>query len=332
MNYPSDEEARKKPIGRLTLGILLCVLPLVISFFSPLRPDTALVYVGLLPAFVALPSGPRVTFGTAFATGTAMFLGLLLSDTPILAALLMMGLAVGVAFSHTQGWQAAGTYVATQAGLAAVAAPSARVLEHGVHAPSSLTNAATVAAVALGAGLWVAVFGSLTLHGIVSTPHRKEWDEDMTIFAATLAILLGISTFALMNFTNGGNAWWILLTILVSVAPTAKASITRAFQRAGGTVVGGAIAALLIVTIDDRGLLITVGFIAAIVSAVSYIKAPYWIFSASLTLALVLLALPQARALHGDFQRVAFTIIAALIVVAVSLGTDYARKRFSQQS
>lgn len=85
-------------------------------------------------------------------------------------------------------------------------------------------------------------------------------------------------------------------------------------------------------TIDDRGLLITVGFIAAIVSAVSYIKAPYWIFSASLTLALVLLALPQARALHGDFQRVAFTIIAALIVVAVSLGTDYARKRFSQQS
>lgn len=145
-----------------------------------------------------------------------MFLGLLLSDTPILAALLMMGLAVGVVFSHTQGWQAAGTYVATQAGLAAVAAPSARVLEHGVHAPSSLTNAATVAAVALGAGLWVAVFGSLTLHGIVSTPHRQEWDEDMTIFAATLAILLGISTFALMNFTNGGNAWWILLTILVS--------------------------------------------------------------------------------------------------------------------
>lgn len=328
-SYAVDEPTRTKPTGRLLVGILACLLPLVASFVSPLRPDTALVYIGLLPAFVALPCGPRVAFGTAVATSVAMFLGLLASQTPVLAALLLMAMAVGVAYAHTRGWQGPGTYVATQAALAAVAAPTARAIGDGAGGdPSSLSNAATVAAVTLLAGLWVAAAGSLTLRGLASSPHTRAWDADLTVFAATLAGLLGIATYVLMTYTSRGNAWWILLTILVSVTPTAAGSISRAAQRAGGTILGGAVAALLVVAIHDRTALVAIGFVAAVASAVTYVKAPYWVFAASLTLALVLLTFPEGRALRGDLERVAYTVLAALIVVAVTLAIDAARRRY----
>jgi hypothetical protein len=327
-NVVVEEPTRKPPIARVLVGILVCLAPLVISFVTPLRPDTALVYIGLLPTFVALPSGPRVALGTAGATAVAVFVGLLVSHSPGLATVLMVAMGIGVAYAHTRGWQAPATYVATQAGLAAVAAPAAHAIGEHTAQPWSLSNAATVAVVTLVAGLWVAVAGSLTMHGLAAEPGTRSWDKDLIVFAATLAVLLGVATFVLMQYTSGGNAWWILLTLLVSVAPTAAGSVSRALQRAGGTIVGGAVAAVLVVGIDGRGVLIALGFVAAVVSAVSYVKAPYWVFALFLTLALVLLTFPEGRVLKGDLERVAFTVVAALVVIVVSIGVDAVLRRY----
>lgn len=108
-------------IARYTAGILLCLAPLFIVFLSPARGDATLVYVGVLPAFVALISGPLVALATAFATAAAVFVGLLVSPHAAAAALLMAVLGLVVAWSYLRGWEVPATYVATQAALAAIA-------------------------------------------------------------------------------------------------------------------------------------------------------------------------------------------------------------------
>ncbi|TWE09409.1 FUSC family protein [Rudaeicoccus suwonensis] len=325
---PVEAPANGKPIGRIIVGIVGCLLPLAVILASPLRDDAVLFYIGFMPSFVALPLGSRLSAAAAGATGVAVFLGLLVGHNAVVSGLFMAVMGVGVALSHTRGWHAPATYVATQAGLAVVAAPQAQSATGGHHAATSLANAAVVGGVALLAGLWVAGIGHVTLSSVRMRPKTRDWDGELQIHAATLAGLLGVSTFVLVHYTGGGNAWWILLTILVSAAPTSAGSITRAVQRAGGTVVGGAVAALLVIGVHDRTALMTLGVIAAIASAVSYLRAPYGVFAGCLTLALVLLTFAEGHRLRGDVERVGYTVLAAVVVVIAALVVDYLTTRY----
>lgn len=313
------DTAQRRPLGRMLLGVLVCLLPLLLVSLTPLRADTALVYIGVLPAFVALPLGAVVSIWTAVATGGVVFVGVLLSENPIGAALFMVVLAVAVGWAHTRGWRSPATYVATQAGLAVIATPVADV-DGAMRSAGSTANAALVAAVVVAAGIWVAIAGGLILAPISKPARRHPWDRDVIVFVGTLAVLLGTATYVIMRSTSGGNAWWILLTILVTVSP-GRESVSRAIHRAGGTVLGGAVAAVLVVGTDNATALTAVGVVAAFGSALAYVRAPYWVFATTLTLALVLLTFPAGRVLHGDLERVAYTLLAAVIVVAVTLAT-----------
>lgn len=234
----------------------------------------------------------------------------------------MAAVGVLVAWSYIHAWQTAATYVATQAALSVIAAPHADLLDGQAYPAAALANAAVVSGFTLVAGLWVAGFGSLLLTGLGGGHETRPWDRELTVFGATLAVLLGAATFVIMQITGGGNAWWILLTILVSLTPTANRSINRALQRAGGTILGGAVAGALVVLLPSNTTLTVVGALAAIGSAIAYLKAPYWGFAASLTLALVLLTFPVGRVLRGDLERVGYTVVAAALIIAVTFAVD----------
>jgi len=323
--------ASGKSTWRLLLGILVCLLPMLLAYFSPLQRDTAVVYMGVLPAFVALTLGLRVALVTAVGTGAVMFTGLLLGDLPIVAAMFLAGLGAAVAWAQTRGWRGPATYVATQGAIAAVAAPVTKTFGGGVFAADSLANAASVALITTVAGVWVAVLGSLTLPSLRAPAERHPWNHDLTVFATTLGVLLGVCTVIIMRFSSGGNAWWILLTILVSVAPVSRRSIPRAMHRAAGTILGGVIAAVLVLSIDDRSVLLTIGLCAAVASAVAYVRAPYWVFAAMLTLALALLTFPTGHVLRVSAERVGYTLLAAVLVMAVALGIDLIDRRIMRR-
>ena len=301
-------------IARYAAGILLCLAPLFIVFLSPARGDATLVYVGVLPTFVSLISGSLVALGVAFATSAVVFVGLLVSPHAALAAGLMAVLGLVVAWSFRHGWEVPATYVATQAALAAIAAPHVTMLQD--HPANTVPAAAAAAGFVLFGGLWVAITGHFLL-GDLAQPHPPLTTHLVT-FGVVLALLLAIETYAAIAWIPGTNVWWVVLTTLVVLSPDQKHSMSRSVERAGGTVLG-AIVATAVISLLGRGTTLTlVGVVAALLTAMAYVTARYWIFAALLTFALVVLTVPADRVVHSSADRIGYTLIAAAVALVVS--------------
>lgn len=301
-------------IARYAAGILLCLAPLFIVFFSPVRGDATLVYVGVLPAFVSLTSGSLVALVVAFGTAAAVFSGLLVSPHAALAAGFMAVLGLVVAWSYRRGWEVPATYVATQAALAAIATPHVTMLQN--HSANAVPAAAAAAGFVLFGGVWVAVTGHFLLADLAQ-PHPPLTTHLMT-FGVVLALLLAIETYAAIAWIPGTNVWWVVLTTLVVLSPNQKQSMSRSVERAAGTVLGALVATAVIMMLGRGSTLTLVGVIAALVTAMAYVAARYWIFAALLTFALVVLTVPADRVLHGSADRIGYTLIAAALALIVS--------------
>lgn len=307
------------------VGVFL--LPLVLTQLSPWRSDLVLVYSGLLPAMMALPAGRRVAAGTAAAAAAALFLGLLLSGSVWGAAAFMGVVALLVAASYTRGWQTPAMYVGIKAALAAVAAPVVDALDTSAREPSDWVNAAAAGCVVLLAGLWVALVGSAVAPGEPRPGEVHAWDRDLAVFAGLLVGLLVCLTVLVKAYLEPGHSWWFLLTVLVTLRPSAAGSIARALQRAGGTALGGLLAGALAVSVD-RPVLTILGLAAAVGCAVLHGRVSYAVFSALLTAALVLLTFGSETVLRDDLVRVGYTAVAAAVVVLVSVVVDRGRARW----
>ncbi|KYH43474.1 FUSC family protein [Branchiibius sp. NY16-3462-2] len=303
-------------IGRYLLGIALCLAPLVLTLFSSFRADTAFLYVGFLPTFVSLAAGVRVAFAVAFGTAAAVFVGLLVSSNALLAALFMAMFAVIVAWSYSRGWQVPATYVATQAALAAVAAPHVSGLtDQPAHA---LPAAAAAAGFVLAGGLWVAIVGAIFLRDMEMP--TKPYREHLVTFAAVLAVLLAVETYISMRWVPGAHVWWVLLTTLIVLTPDLRHSVRRAVERAGGTVLGAIAASVLVMAVSDRRVVLGLGVLAAVLTCIAFLRAPYWVFATTLTFTLVALTIPAAQVMTGSAERIGYTIVAAVISVGVAIG------------
>lgn len=266
-------------IARYVIGVLLCVAPLFIILATPHRADATLLYVGFLPTFVSLAAGWRVALAVAFGIAIAVFLGLLVSTNAVLAVVLMVVLVCVVAWSYSRGWQVPATYVATQAALAAVAAPHATFL---TERPADNVQAAAVASgLVLIGGLWVAIVGWLLLQDMEKP--GEPFSEHLVTYAVVLATLIGVETFIAMTWVPGSHVWWVLLTTLVVLTPDPHHSTRRAIERAAGTVVGAVAASVLVVAIGDRRVILALGALAALATCAAFMMAPYWVYASLLT-------------------------------------------------
>lgn len=301
-------------IARYAAGILLCLAPLFIVFASPARGDATLVYVGVLPTFVSLICGPLVALAVAFATAAAVYVGLLVSPHAALAAAFMALLALVVAWSYRRGWEVPATYVATQAALASIAAPHVTMLQdYSAHA---VPAAAAAAGFVLFGGVWVAVVGYFLL-GDLERPATPVTTHLVT-FGVVLAVLVAIETYAAIAWIPDTHVWWVVLTTLIVLSPDQKHSMSRSLERAAGTVLGALVATLVVTWLGTGTALRVVGIVAALLTAVAYVTARYWIFAGLLTFALVVLTMPADRVIHSSADRIGYTVIAAVIAVATS--------------
>lgn len=303
-------------IARQLLAVLLCLAPFVVVLFTPFRADTALLYVGILPTFVSLATGARVAFAVAGGTAVAVFTGLILSSHPMLAALFMAAFAPVVAWSFSRGLQVPATYVATQAALAAVAAPHVSGVSD--RPANSLAAAAAAAAFVLAGGLWVALVGWALLRDMETA--RAPYSEHLVTFALVLAVLLAVETYVSIRWVPGARVWWVLLTTLIVLTPDLGHSVGRAFERAGGTVLGAIVASILVMLIANRPIVLGIGALVAILTCVAFLRAPYWVFAAALTFTLVTLTIPAGKVVTGSAERVGYTVVAAAISVAIAVG------------
>lgn len=324
-NEATIPRRRQGRAWRWPLGAAACLAPLIAVAFVLGGTATGLVYIGVLVTFVSLTLGPRVALGAALSVPAVVFVGLLLSNTAWAASLFMVVMGFGIVWSYIHGWQIAGTYVATQGALAVVAAPQLDFMSD--YARSSVASAAVSAGFVGASALWVALLGFLLLYDLPKLPVKETTRHDRVVFGVALCLTLGVSTFVLMTFTSGGHAWWVLLTIMVVMEPGYGHTLRRSIERAGGTVLGGALAMLMIVWVHNSMALNIIGLLLAIGTAVTFIVAPYWVFATSLTMAIVVLMTPAEHAVRASYERVGYTVLAAIIAVVAAALLDFIAKQ-----
>lgn len=299
---------------RWVSGLLLCFVPMISLYLSAWSSYAPFIYLGLLPALVALERGVRVAAVTAVLTPVSVFFGLVVSGSAWISAVFVAAICVGVAWSYTKGWEGAATYIASQAALAAIAAPGARVTDL---APNSFASAAVVTGFVLVGGVWVVLMGILLLGGLPHNAHEQPADEDLRRFTIVLVGLVFFGTLAAKLWLPGGHAWWVVLTILVVLQPGVAGTSRRTFHRVLGTVAGGFAAALLVSVIGINSVTTAIGVFVAVLSGIAYLKAPYWVFAFLLTAALMCLSFTPETVMHGYVERAGFTLLAAAATVLV---------------
>jgi uncharacterized membrane protein YccC len=140
-----------------------------------------------------------------------------------------------------------------------------------------------------------------------SVTFRHALRVGVTAAAATaLAHLLGVQ-----------RGYWITLTALIVLQPSAGATWVKGMQRIGGTVAGGLAAAGVMALVHDPRMLLAVVFVLA-AAAVSVLQVNYGVYSALLTPTFVLLAETTAADRHLPGIRVVNTLLGGVLALAAA--------------
>ncbi len=141
---------------------------------------------------------------------------------------------------------------------------------------------------------------------------------DSAIFKHSIRLCVAIGIcFLLQNVISDDHASWIIATCIVVLRPNYGLTRSRAFDRIGGTLLGGVITLLIVYITDYRpallglaGISMTLGF--------SYVASRYFLASTYITLAIILLYVAfTGRSFDLILDRVFFTFIGSLIALFV---------------
>ena len=113
------------------------------------------------------------------------------------------------------------------------------------------------------------------------------------------------------------RGYWVTLTALIVLQPSAGATWVKGVQRIGGTVAGGIVAAGIIALVHDPAVLLAIVFVLA-VAAVSVLLVNYGVYSALLTPTFVLLAETSTPDPHLAGIRMVNTLIGGALALGAA--------------
>jgi len=129
-----------------------------------------------------------------------------------------------------------------------------------------------------------------------------------------------VATFAqlLANALHLERSYWVTVTAIIVLQPHAVATVRRALQRVGGTVIGGSVAALIARTVHRGPLLVSLLFLMAS-TGVALRRINYAVFAALVTPVFVLLAEANAGSAHLTRVRILDTLLGGALALAGAL-------------
>lgn len=316
-----------KQVGLILLVVLPLFIPDFVIAFTPLAPAAAFVIAGTLPTVIAWMFGSWYAAATIPLVGLLNFLAVLVFGHPIATALLMFAIALLVGLSALKGLHPVAIFLALQPAITVISGyPS---VSFGQATPGVVGQALICAGVAIGGGLWALLVGAILLRGVRSGAPDPVPAPVVAYYTGALVILLTPTALIAATWFAGTNAGWVLVTILIVARPFYDESRRMIAERAAGTVVGGLLAAVLAVAIDNNDLLVVVGVLAMVAAAVLYLlHARYAYFATCLTAAIVLLNAEHADVLTTDVERVGYTIVGLTFVAAVVALAEMALGRY----
>lgn len=318
----SDQGLGRTLVVRVLVAVLVALVPVVALSLSPWGAGTGLLVLGLLPTLSAVPSGPRAMLAAAIASVIIAFVAVLVANTgalaPWLGAALVAVLALGTGTLAVHGLHPIGGAAIAFTAYVLVD-PSSAIDAIGVVLPP-LGSAALVTGGVLFGCAWVIGAVSLILRGIrLPAPPVKA----TLPYGVLLAVLCGLFTLVCALWMTGTNAWWAVMTVAVVLQPTHGETRTKLRGRILGTVLGCTIAAVAVLLLPSTLIGVLLGVAATLASVVLLLSgAPYWQYSLTVTVSVMLLTFGPNDVLLGDVQRITATLVAAgVTAAAVSLVT-----------
>lgn len=303
------------PISRARLAVLVVVVltPLIVVAATPLSSALGATVLGAIATAGSVRRGASAMWRMA---ASAALVALLAGSAAISEAVLILGTALVVIASLAtsalprHGLTASGGMIVTIAALLVIKPVSTPVDTVGEWAAPVL-----VAVVVGTTTAWIAAVLSLALRG--HTLPRPELPTPTVPYSVLLAVLAGGFTLVSLSAFPDSNAWWTVLTVAIILQPTRDRLWSKLGARVFGTLVGGALAAVLAVILPSVLAPTVLGFVALAANVVLTVRgAPYWQSATAVTVTVVMLTFDRDDLLQGDVERILFTLLAAGVTAA----------------
>lgn len=302
-------------IGGILAVVAVVMLPGILIERVGLGGAASVWGFGAITAVIALlTAGVRATAGMAAALAAAATVAGLASDRPWLALLLMAACSAGMALTAERGLNSAFSMAPISIAFLIASPPALPSIE------SSLGKALAMGGVMLAAAGW----GALVVHVAGRNVHLPHPDgvtrRTARRYAAILAVLVGASTWVVVDRGLGHGGAWMIMTILIVVQPDLRDTWVRTLQRAGGTVLGFviALATAAVIRVPWVYLILGLAFFIASLAVRSRPGRPYWLYVTLLTPAVVMLEGAQGSVIATDLERLAYTLLGVTVSLAAT--------------
>jgi len=274
----------KGAVARLiVLALVVIAVPIIISLAVGQGPRGALVSLaGICAAMATVGIGVRAGLVVALLVGLGSALVALASSSWPVAALAMAVVAFGFGLTAKRGWQTALAWIPSTLGF--VAADAANL-------GADLRSISVQIAVAF------TIWGLVTV-GIVRVlpvdlplPHAPAVSDSRALaYAVLLAFTALITTSITIAGDLGHPGGWLIMTPFIVLQPYVQKGWDRSLRRAGGTLVGFAMAYLGAIVITQSWVLYVVGIVSYAIAMYALLRQwDYAAYAAFLTLAIVIL-------------------------------------------
>lgn len=137
-------------------------------------------------------------------------------------------------------------------------------------------------------------------------------------YAITMGVIVTVTTYIVVKYYDETYAGWLIIAMIVVLQPTSHETLKMAFQRSLGTV-GGALVAVVIAELSGSSTLeLSLGMLVFAVGLTVRLDVPVWQFVGLVTIAVVLFNSASTDPRTVSLDRVGYTVIGALIVVAIA--------------
>ena len=185
-----------------------------------------------------------------------------------------------------------------------------------------------------GGALWAILVFPPLLRKRTFVPPEPNSRFDTIAYTVIITVLCSASTFGVLEWYPGAHGSWLVITLLVITEVGHEETVKRTLARVSGNVVGVAIAAGVASLTDTEAVRLSIGVVLIVVALVIRQGPHYGVYMAFMTPAVIMFDTASlADVAKTDAQRLAFTLIAAaLVLLASAITVAWAHYQQSQTS
>ncbi len=321
---PTSAASPRKPLlqpdrlRKMAIFVLVAAAPPLIAVGLIFGfPAAEAAVFGVLIAFLNMIMG-GTRLALAAAVGVILFtpVSLACGTTPLAGAAIMAVVCLAVGTSAGWGLQRGLTMVPLAIAYLLISPPS---IDGHAPEPSSTAYLLSVTAVmGISTLLPLAALSFLMRDRVAPRPTGNS-RADSIEYAVIISALTAIATGAVLALRPGPNSFWLVLTLLAIVQVGPQATLRKTVSRSGGTLLGAAVAVVLVILIPNSTAILVFGLIALLLTLTFAGGSSYWLYTACLTPTIIMLSGASAAESVAE-ARVIYTLIGAgLALVAFSI-------------